>query len=381
MAFIFNFLGDTKKPSLEELRRGIMSHLSKPISRSSFWERLSRKRLFFFLEQILSELMKQLTVPLFSKEQILNQLGVCAIYIIDSTTITLPAWAAKYFRGTGSAAAIKWHTCIDVMQGTLCWNQITSGRTHDRKCFPDIIGLVGRLVILDLGYWDYSLLQAIEVAGGFYLSRVRSDAVIIIKEIVQGLGKRSIGKPLLSILMRRKRGSIIELYGEHIGKKSTLRLRVIGFWNPIEHRYHWYVTNLKIAAIVIYSLYRLRWQIELMFKGCKQSLRLDEITSGNKNIIKSLLLGAVVAQLCSQTILRNSLSQLSEEKKFAVSYQRISKVFVNLSQRVISFLLDNCEASLGRLIESINIFTGELFDPNYRRRKSSLAQIKDALNA
>jgi len=325
--------------------------------------------------------MKQLTVPLFSKEQILNQLGVCAIYIIDSTTITLPAWAAKYFRGTGSAAAIKWHTCIDVMQGTLCWNQITSGRTHDRKCFPDIIGLVGRLVILDLGYWDYSLLQAIEVAGGFYLSRVRSDAVIIIKEIVQGLGKRSIGKPLLSILMRRKRGSIIELYGEHIGKKSTLRLRVIGFWNPIEHRYHWYVTNLKIAAIVIYSLYRLRWQIELMFKGCKQSLRLDEITSGNKNIIKSLLLGAVVAQLCSQTILRNSLSQLSEEKKFAVSYQRISKVFVNLSQRVISFLLDNCEASLARLIESINIFIGELFDPNYRHRKSSLAQIKDVLSA
>ena len=253
MAFIFNLLGDTKKPSLEELRRGIMSHLSKSISRSSFWERLSRKRLFFFLEQILSELMKQLTVPLFSKEQILNQLGVCAIYIVDSTTITLPAWAAKYFRGTGSAAAIKWHTCIDVMQGTLCWNQITSGRTHDRKCFPDIMGLVGRLVILDLGYWDYSLLQAIEVAGGFYLSRVRSDAVIIIKEIVQGLGKRSIGKPLLSILMRRKRGSIIELYGEHIGKESILRVRVIGFWNPIEHRYHWYVTNLKVAAIVIYS--------------------------------------------------------------------------------------------------------------------------------
>jgi Transposase DDE domain len=380
-AFIFSLVADTKTPSLEELRREMIARLEISLSRSSFWERLSRKRLVNFLEQILSALMGQLNVPAVSGQTILTQLEIIGIYIVDSTSIRLPAWASKYFPGTGSAAAVKWHTCIDVMQGILRWNQITAGRVHDSNCFPDIKDLIGRLVIFDLGYWSYELLQLIDTAGGFYLSRLRSDAVIIIREVVQGLNKKFINTPLLKVPSQRKKSTIIEVYCEHIGKEANIMLRVIGFWNPIEQRYHWYVTNLKIAAIAIYPLYRLRWQIELMFKGCKQSLKLDNITTGNKNIIESLLLGTLIAQLCSQTILRNSLDKLTEEQKFAVSYQRISMVFVRLAPRVISFLLNKHKNSLDRLLRAIDVFIWELFDPNYLRRRSSLAQINDVLNA
>jgi hypothetical protein len=262
----------------------------------------------------------------------------------------------------------------------LCWNQITPGTTHDRKCFPEIASLVGKLIIFDLGYWDYSLLQSIENIGGFYLSRLRSDAAIIIREIVQGkFSKKYLGMSLLKVCGHKNRGGIIEMYCDHLGKESILRLRVIGFWNPIEYRYHWYVTNLKVVASVIYILYRLRWQIELMFKGCKQSLRLDEIPSGDRNIINNLLLGSLIVQFVSQLILRSSISKLCEEKKFAVSYQRISNVFVNISHHVISFLLNNCRKNLDLLIKSIELFTNELFDPNYRKRKSSIAKLRDAL--
>ena len=382
VAFIFSFIGDTKILSIEGLRRGMMNNLSKPMSRSSFWERLSRKRHLSFLELILSELMKQLSAPLLIGDSILKQLCVTEICLVDSTSIKLPSWASKFFPGTGSAAAVKWHTCIDVFSGMLRWSQITSGRTHDRKCFPEIASFIGKLLIMDLGYWDYGLLQDIENAGGFYLSRLRNDAEIIIKEIVQGgLCKKFIGTSLLKVCGRTNRGGIIEVYCDHVGKESILRLRVIGFWNPIELRYHWYVTNLNVVESAIYTFYRLRWQIELMFKGCKQSLRLDDITSGNKNIIKSLLFGSLVAQLISQTILRSAMSKLSEEKKFAVSYQRISNVFVNISRHIVTFLLNNCKNNLDLLVIKIELFTNELFDPNYRNRKSSVARIQEVLNA
>jgi len=137
VAFIFSLLGDTRISSLESLRREVMKHLGISISRSSFWERLSRKRHLSFLEQIFSELVKQLTIPLLIGDGILKQLCVTDICLIDSTTIRLPEWAAKFFPGTGSSAAVKWHTCINVFSGCLLWNLITSGRTHDRKCFPD----------------------------------------------------------------------------------------------------------------------------------------------------------------------------------------------------------------------------------------------------
>ncbi len=55
----------------------------------------------------------------------------------------------------------------------------------------------------------------------------------------------------------------------------------VGFWNPSEKCYHWYITNLKVAAHLIYPLYRLRWQIELIFKACKQSLNVNRLTSNN----------------------------------------------------------------------------------------------------
>jgi hypothetical protein len=79
--------------------------------------------------------------------------------------------------------------------------------------------------------------------------------------------------------------------------------------------------------------------------------------------------------------LRNSLTKLREDQQFAVSYQRISKIFVHLAPKVILFLLDDHKNSLAQLIESINVFIWEVFDPNYLSRRSSLAQMKDALNA
>ncbi len=235
-------------------------------------------------------------------------------------------------------------------------------------------------LIFDLGYWDYGLLAAIATAGGFYLSRVKTNAVLVVKEVVQGLGKKAIGKSLLNLPVRKKQAGLIEVFCEKVYDDEILRLRVIGFWNPITLQYHWYVTNLTVAAIVIYPLYRLRWQIELMFKGCKQSLNMDGISSSKENIIRSLLLASIAAYLSSQALLRTSLDRLTEEQKFAVTYQRIAKVSVNISCQVANYLLTGIQESYDRAMEKVLLFSRELFDPNYRHRKTSLMNLQEALN-
>jgi putative transposase len=164
-------------------------------------------------------------------------------------------------------ASIKWHASFDILTGLLVWFQLTPGKRHDSKCFPEITSLKGKLVIFDLGYWDYAVLHAIEKAEGFFLSRVKSNAVIKIKKVIQGLSKEAIGQSLLSLDLSRKKGNIIEVIIEKIHQGSTLSYRAIGFWNPVEKDYHWYITNLTAAAYLIYPLYRLRWQIELIFKA------------------------------------------------------------------------------------------------------------------
>lgn len=158
-------------------------------------------------------------------------------------------------------------------------------------------------------------MYAIEKARGFFLSRLKSNAVIYIAGVVQGLPKQVIGEALLSLNWSPKKGNIIEVITTKVYEGQWLRYRVIGFWKPVEKGYHWYITNLVAAAYLMYPLYRLRWQIELIFKACKNSLNANQITSSDENIIESLLLASIAAHLSSYTLFNIGIEQLEEKKQ------------------------------------------------------------------
>ena len=95
--------------------------------------------------------------------------------------------------------------------------------------------------------------------------------------------------------------------------------RLIGFWNPANKCYHWYVTNLSVPAKLIYPLYRLRWQCELLFKAAKSSLNLSDISSSDVNIIQSLVLGSIAVMALTQPLVLNmSLLYQKDMKLFQV---------------------------------------------------------------
>lgn len=372
---VFCFLGDSKTFALESIRRSMMSHLNKSISRSAFWERLSGNRLRRSLQDLITELMVKLAASHQVNETILKKLGVTAIELIDSSSITLLVKAKNDFPGTRTKASIKWHACFDLLSGLLAWFQLTPGKRHDSTCFPDAASLKGKLATFDLGYWNYDLLYSIEKAGGFFLSRVKSNAVLCIKEVIQGLSKKAVGKSLLALKLTRKKSDIIEVVIEKFHQNHLLCYRVIGFWNPVEKKYHWYITNLTAAAYLMYPLYRLRWQIELIFKGCKNSLNANAIPSTNKIIIENLLLAAIAAHLSTYTILRIGTDALEKEQHLAITFQRLAKVAVVLARDFIVFLLHSSQENFSYLVSKIKLFANEIFDPNYRKRETSLGRL------
>lgn len=372
---IFSFLGDAKTFSLESIRRSMKGQLNQDISRSAFWERLSRARVKNYLRGIVAELMSQLSTSALIGRELLDQLEVSAIRLIDTSSISLWDGAQGAFPGTRTTAGIKWHACFNLLSGVMSWFELTPSATHDRKCFVDIQSLKGELAIFDLGYWDYGLLWEIQAVGGFFLCRLKSNASVYIKEVVQGISSRHIGKSLLSLKFKRKRAEIVEVEVEKCHQGKTLSCRAIGFWNPVEKSYHWYVTNLKVAAFIIYPLYRLRWQIELIFKGCKNSLNANQITSNDHNIIETLLLSSLAAQLASHTLFNVGSETLAKDQKLAISFQRIAKVTVQLAPDFIKFLLNSSREYFYNLVQKIKLFANELFDPNYKHRETSLARI------
>lgn len=369
--FIFCFIGDTKTFSLEAIRRFMICTFEIRTSKGAFWERLSRNRLKNILHDILAELMKKIPSLAIVGEEILDKLKVTSILLIDSSSITLWDGAKKSYPGTRTTAGIKWHACFNLLSGKMEWFSTTATSVHDRKCFPAVNSLKGKLIIFDLGYWDYGLFHAITLAQGFFLSRVKTNAAITIAKVVKGIGNQLVGEKISSDHLKKRRRRIIEFIGKIGSSDGSKCYRVIGFWNVTDKKYHWYVTNLKVPAVVIYSLYRIRWQIELIFKGCKRSLNADEkITSNNDNIIESLALSSIIASFAMHVIFKEGVKGLTEQEKLSISFQRLSHVVVLLAQDFINHL--TLSDHFTKLKDKINLLSGEIFEKNHHHRPTTL---------
>ena len=126
------------------------------------------------------------------------------------------------------------------------------------------------------------------VNGGIYFVDIlfhRHRRLVMTEKVIQGLPKSFRGKWLFS-RKAPKGKKVIEFSG--LFKDGLFQFRVIGFWNPIDkhyYHYHWYITNLAVPSKLIYPLYRLRWQCELIFKTAKNSLNLSDIPSSDSNIV------------------------------------------------------------------------------------------------
>jgi len=79
------------------------------------------------------------------------------------------------------------------------------------------------------------------------------------------------------------------------------------------------------------------------------------------------------------TLLDNALPYLDHKQKRAISFQRIGKTATLLSRYFIDFLLSSSKKSLDNLLKQIKLFSNEIFDPNYKRRKTSMGVIYDLL--
>ena len=376
------FLGDSKSFGLESIRRFMMSQFEVTLSRGAFWERLSGRRLNRMLEQLLNDLMSRFCAEGIGNQSMRFKLGVQGIDLLDSSSMTLWDGAKKSYPGTWTTAAIKWHACIDLLSGQLRWFKLTPGSTHDRQGFPPLASRSKRLIIFDLGYWDYGLLLAIDAVEGYFLSRVKTNSTIRIRSVVEGVSERWIGSKLSALKPKRKLKKIVELGGEVIYKKEKKLFRVIGFWNTNDKKYHWYVTNLSVSASLLYPLYRLRWALELIFKSSKRSFNLDQrcLTSNNHQIIQSLVLSSIIACFASQAVLSLGAKTLTEQQKLALSFQRAAHVVVQLAADFIAFLTRSRPRFESQFMDKIRLFSQEIFEKNHHHRETSLSRVNSLLN-
>lgn len=232
------------------------------------------------------------------------------IYLLDASlvelTLSLFPWA-KYQKKKGAA---KLHIGLDADGYLPAFVDFTRGNEHEINRARELELTRGSYVVFDRGYTDYSWYQELTEDGVFFVTRLKSNAVV-----TPGRKRRG-----------RKSPGVIEDQEIHLGKRPET-FRQITYLDEETGITYQFVTNaLDIPAQTVADLYKERWQIELFFKWIKQNLKVKSFLGTSMNAVKTQLWIALCAYLV--------LSFLKFQSKAKLSPQRMLRILqLNLFER------------------------------------------------
>jgi len=310
LALVHCAIGDETR-SIATARRALFDLTKYMPEESSFYNRLNSglpmlmKRLF---ERALAagtlEQRKVLAAALEGS-------GILDIEAIDGSQITLPASASMRFPSTNEFhGGVKLTASLSVLFQNITSVTLTDARTHDRKALKLPRWLHGRLCLIDRGYADHSLWATIEDRHGFFLTPLKSSTTPRIREIRSGVSTKHIGNPLSGELSYWNEVDVDADF--YVRKRGRRTFRVVAIPvsknlsdGTVETTSLWFVTNLPpelFSAQQIATIYRLRWEVEQLFRTLKMVGRLDHLRSANPNVIHAFIYATLLGMALSHNI-------------------------------------------------------------------------------
>jgi hypothetical protein len=215
------------------------------------------------------------------------------IEIFDSTTISL---FQEILKSTGRNPAngkrkggIKMHTIINVDETVPKVVWFTNASTSDHILLDKLALSPEKIYIFDKGYNDYKAFKKLTEHETGFVTRIKDNA------IYKTLKENEIDERIHSGVIEDR---IIELTVKQENKEEKLQLRKVRFYDRILKREFEFLTNLfDFRADMIAALYKIRWQIELLFKQLKQNFPLKYFLGDNDNAIKIQIYCALIVNL------------------------------------------------------------------------------------
>jgi hypothetical protein len=228
------------------------------------------------------------------------------VRIKDSTRFDLPERLKDHFRGYGGKVTSEAAACIqyefDIKNGKILDIDFTPARKTDYQDAREKTGDIqkGDLIIRDLGYFNTGVFKKIIDDNAFFISRLHTKILVFEQN-----KKEIYFSKLYDKMIREKRSHldaqvfigyeeklpvrlIIDIMPEEIYqariKKAEKEAKKKGYQVSTEFkaraRFNLLITNIPqedISGNHIYKLYKIRWQIELIFKTWKSTCGIDKI--------------------------------------------------------------------------------------------------------
>lgn len=226
------------------------------------------------------------------------------IEIFDSTTISL---FKDILRCVGRnpengrrKGGIKVHTVINVDETVPRMVWFTEAARNDHVLLEKLKLDANTIYVFDKGYNDYKAFRLFSDSQTGFVTRTKDNAAY------DTIESCAIGDEVHSGVLE---DHIIEVTVKDGKGESKLRLRKVRFYDRVLRREFEFLTNLfEMRPDLVAAIYKLRWQIELLFKQLKQNFPLKYFLGDNENAIKIQIYCALIANLL-MTVIQKSVKR------------------------------------------------------------------------
>lgn len=369
--------------TLAGLKRNYEMASNRILSDSSWYYRFTPELVAFLrecvargLEYLAQEPNRTLSERLSPFEDVLIQ---------DSTIVRLHEKVAKIWPATRSrkvAAGVKVAILTSAIASGPKSVALFAENTNDLKTLKIGPWIRDRILLIDLGFYKYQIFTRIKENGGYFVSRLKSNANPLIIETNRTYRGRSIdvrGKHLQDVLKDLKR-QVLDVEVEvtfnrraYRGKekKDSEQFRLVAVYNEDEDKYHLYITNLSqdlLEPEEVARLYGARWEVEILFKELKSKYSLDVVPTANPQVIEAFIWIAILTLLISRRIYTIIRRLNPGAKMVRFTQLRWGTIFSEKASRILTAVLEYLGLDTS-FVTSLKVSLSEALDPHVNRRR------------
>lgn len=273
------------------------------------------------------------------------------MYVFDSTTITL---FQEVLRGAGIRSVngkrkggIKVHTLLKSDQDVPAMIRFSPSSHADSSFLKEVKLPAGSIIVFDRGYNHYPTLNRFTDEQVNWVTRLRQDTVY------DRIGNRPLAE------LQKEKGILKDqevVLGHHHDKNSTkVRARLISYKDPeTKKKLVFMSNNFRMAPATIASLYRQRWQIEVLFKRLKQNYPLKYFLGDSENAIQIQIWCSLIADMILKVIKKGSAKKWSFSNLASMVRLHLM-TYINLNG-----FLKNPEKTLYQKLKNKDLFNNNL---------------------
>lgn len=237
----------------------------------------------------------------------------------DSTLVQVADALRPVFKGArGAKASLKVALGISVFGRLPLFAQMIAGHRHDMLVFPRLGAFrKGTLWLFDKGFVAYDRLRDIDAAGQYFLCPMRLNGNAAVERVrlapAHARHRLKVARKevwLRSLLSRTKKigrnwDLDVVVWPKTMARsRQQVRARLVIVPGP-DGEQRPYLTNLpadRWTPAFLREAYRLRWQVELVFKELKQDLNLRAVPSKDPCAVLVFAWASLIALALSRAV-------------------------------------------------------------------------------